>query len=316
MALASGLGGQLGIKAESTYGTYIAPDRFFEFVSESLVLDRDRIESMGIGAGRRVQRRWAAGVQRVTGDVEMEMAAQGFGIWLTHMFGSVVTAGSNPYTHTATPGDLAGKSLTVQVGRPDIGGTVRVFSYLGCKVASWELAAAVNEYAKLTVSLYGSHEDTSQTLAVASYPATLSPFTFVHGSVSVAGSAFDVKDFTLSADNGLATDRHFIRTTTPERPKEPLEANYRQYTGSLTADFTDLTAYNRYVNGTEAALVLTFNAGASAILAVTLNVRYDGETPTIGGPELLEQSLPFKAISTTSDAAAVTAVLTNADAAP
>jgi hypothetical protein len=316
MALASGLGGQVGIKAESSYSTYAAPDRFFEFVNETLELDRERIESMGIGAGRRVQRRWAAGVQRVAGDIEMEMAAQGFGLWLTHMFGSVVTAGSNPYTHTATPGDLAGKSLTVQVGRPDIGGTVRAFSYLGCKVASWELSAEVNEYAKLTVSLYGAHEDTSQTLAVASYPATLSPFTFVHGSVSVAGSAFDVKEFTLAGDNGLAIDRHFIRTTTPERPKEPLEAAYRQYTGTLVADFTDLTAYNRYVNGTEAALVLTFNASASAIFAVTMNVRYDGTTPTIGGDELLELSLPFKAISTTSDAAAITAVLTNADATP
>jgi hypothetical protein len=315
MPLASGLAGQLGLVSEVTYGTFAVPTRFFEFVSESLTLERERIESAGIRAGRRVLHRWAPGVQRVTGDVQLELAAQGFGIVFTHMFGAVATTGAGPYTHTFTPGDLAGDSLTVQVGRPDIGGVVRAFSYLGCKVASWELSAAVNEYAMLTLSLYGAHEDTAQTLATAAYPATLSPFTFLHGSVSVAGSAFDVKDFTLTGDNGLATDRHFIRATTPERPKEPLEAALRSYGGTLTADFTDLTAYNRYVNGTEAALVLTFNAGASATLTITTNVRYDGATPTIGGQDLLELSLPFKAVSGTSDAAAITAVLINADSA-
>ncbi len=316
MPLASGLAGQIGLVAEGTYGTFVAPSRWYEFVSEGLRLERERIESKGIRAGRRVLHRWAAGVQRVTGPIVMELAPQNFGILFSHMFGGLVTAGSNPYTHTATPGDLAGKSLSIQVGRPDIGGVVRPFSYLGCKIATWEISAAVNEYAMLNLDVYGAHEDTAQTLGTAAYPATLTPFTFIHGAVTVAGSPFDVKEATLSGDNGLAIDRHFIRATTPERPKEPLEETRREYTGTLTADFTDLTAYNRFVNGTEAALVLTFNAGASATLAITMNVRYDGETPVIEGDELLEQSLPFKAISATSDAAAITAVVTNGDVAP
>lgn len=313
MPLASGLAGQLGIAPEVTYGTFVAPSRWFEFTDESLQLERERIESAGIRAGRRVLHRWAAGVQRVTGDITTELAAQGFGIVFEHMFGGKVTAGAGPYTHTFTPGDLAGKSLSVQVGRPDIAGVVRPFTYLGCKIATAEISAAVNEYAMLTLGLYGAHEDTAQTLGTPAYPATLSPFTFAHGSVTIAAVAYDVKEFSLSIDNGLATDRHFIRATTPERPKEPLEATRREYTGTLTADFTDLTAYNRFVNGTEAALVLTLNAGASASLVITMNVRYDGDTPNIGGDELLEQSLPFKAVSGTSDAAAITAVLTNAD---
>jgi hypothetical protein len=313
MPLASGLAGQLGLSDEVTYGTFVAPSRWFEFTEESISFERERIESQGIRAGRRVLHRWAAGVQRVTGDVTFELAAQGFGIIFKHVFGGVATTGAGPYTHTFTPGDLTGKSMSVQIGRPDIAGTVRSFTYLGCKVATAELACSVNEYAMLTLGLYGAHEDTAQTLGTASYPATLSPFVFTHGSVTVAGSAFDVKDLSLSIDNGLATDRHFIRATTPERPKEPLEASRREVTGTLTADFTDLTAYARFTAGTEAALVLTFNAGASATLTITMNVRYDGTTPTIGGMELLELSLPFKALSGTSDAAAITAVLINAD---
>jgi hypothetical protein len=131
--------------------------------------------------------------------------------------------------------------------------------------------------------------------------------------LTIAGSGYDVRDCTFTIDNGLAVDRHFIRSTTPERPKEPLESTRREITGTLTSDFVDLTALNRFINGTEAALVLTFNAGASAQTTFTMNVRFDGEDPDLG-PELLEQGVPFKAVSATSDAAALTVTIVNADA--
>ncbi|MGH3370688.1 MAG: phage tail tube protein, partial [Nocardioidaceae bacterium] len=218
-------------------------------------------------------------------------------------------------THTFTPGDLNGKSLTVQFGRPDEGGTVRPMTYLGTKITAAQLAATVNDYVQLTLSLYAQQEDNAQALAVASYPAGLSPFTFVHGALTVAAAAFDVEDVTLSIDNGLATDRHRLRTNA-ERPKEPLMADLLSVTGTATVDFTDLTAYNRYVNGTEAAMVLDFNAGASARLTITMNVRFDGDTPNVEGAELLTMDMPFKAVSGTSDAAMITAVLINGDSAP
>jgi Phage tail tube protein len=314
--LASGLGGQLGLAEEVTYGTYVAPARYLEFNTENVNYERERIESAGIRAGRRVLHRWAQGIQRVQGRIVMECAPQGNALLWKHILGSISTSGTNPYTHTATPGDLSGKSLTLQIGRPDIGGTVRSFSYLGCKIASAELACSLNQWAMLTLNVYGAHEDTTQTLGTASYPATYTPFTFTAGSLQIAAANYDVQEFSMSIDNGLALNRHFIRATTPERPKEPLEANRRAITGTITSDFIDLTAYNRFVNGTEAAMVLTFNSGAAAQLTVTLNVRYDGETPDIGGAELVGQSLPWKALSSTSDAAAVTVAITNADTTP
>lgn len=314
MPLASGLAGQLGFAAESTYGTFVAPTRYLELTSSNVKFERERIESNGIRAGRRVLHRWTPGVQRVAGDVEFELAPQGFALLWSHILGGVSTSGSNPYTHTITPGDLAGKSLSLQIGKPDIGGVVRPFTYLGCKVTAAELSASVNEYATMSVSFYGNHLDTAQTLGTATYPTGLTPFDFTKGSVSLAGSGFDVKEITVSIDNGLAVDRHFIRSTTPERSKEPLESTRREITGSMTADFTDLTALNRFINGTEAALVLTFNAGAAAQTTITMNVRFDGEDPDLGS-ELLEQPLQFKAVSSTSDAAAITVAVVNADAA-
>src|SRR4051812_46549580 len=106
MPLASGIGGQFGFAEEVTYGTFVAPARFLEINSASVKFERERIESQGIRAGRRVLHRWAPGVQRVAGDVEMEMAPQGFAQLWKHILGAVSTAGANPYTHTLTPGDL------------------------------------------------------------------------------------------------------------------------------------------------------------------------------------------------------------------
>ena len=62
MSTASGIAGSFGYGADTTWGTYKAPDHFVEVVSESLKLQIDRIESKGIRASNRVLRsdRWVA----------------------------------------------------------------------------------------------------------------------------------------------------------------------------------------------------------------------------------------------------------------
>jgi hypothetical protein len=311
----AGFKSQLGFKEESTYGTRVVPDRFLEFVSEGIKLTRQRIDSRGIRAGRRTLHRWNAGIQEAAGPFEIELAAQGTGLLLKHLFGAVSTAGTNPYTHTFTPGILNGKSLTVQFNKPDIS-TDRPFDYTGVKCTSWELGLKVGELAMLTVETYGTHEQTDQSLASVSYPGTYTPFVFTHGSLTIAAAEYEIEAITLTGDNALKTGRHFMRASNPERPKEPLENGQRDYGGTIDSEFRDLTAYNRFVNGTEAALVLTLNAGASAQLTITTNVRFDGETPGVADMGLLDQPLPFKCLHATADASAITAALVNADATP
>jgi hypothetical protein len=77
-----------------------------------------------------------------------------------------------------------------------------------------------------------------------------------------------------------------------------------------------MTAYNRFRNGTEAALSLVFEASTSQKLTITGNVRFDGQTPNVTGPTILEQVLPFKFVSATSDTAAFSVELINSDATP
>lgn len=311
----SGIDAQLGYAEESTYGTFETPTRFSEFVSEGIKFEIERIESQGIRAGRRIQSRWKPSVQRVTGPIELELTPGGSGLLLKHAWGAVTTAGAGPYTHTYSQGALDGESLTIQIGRPSLDGTVRAFSYSGMKISSWTISCAVGEIPKFTLDTYGSVEATGQPLATASYPANDDPFVFTEGSLTVGGTNVCIKDFTLTGDNALATDRHFICSGQGAAPKEPLENGFRDIGGSFTADFENLTQYGLYTAGTESALVLNFTSGADS-LVITENVRFDGETPNVSGMEILELPVSFKTLSNTSDAAAFTAVLTNGDSAP
>jgi hypothetical protein len=324
MAIPSGLSAQFGMVDEVTYGTPVVVTRFYEFTSESLSMEIERIESSGLRSGTKVQRsdRWVAGQRNVGGDVELELATKSFGLWLKHMLGGVVTAqpsaGPDPtvYDHTFTPGDLP-VALTMQVGRTDVGGTTRAFTYHGCRINEWEIAASVGELATLKATIIGEDEDTATALATASYPSNLSLFSFVSGALTVAGSAFDVKEFSLSGNNGLADDRYFFGSALR---KQPLEANMREYTGELAAEFVDLSAYNRFINGTEAALVLLFRGPVISNtyfndLQITANVRFDGETPSIDGTDVVQQALQYKCVGNTP-ATALTILYRTTDTTP
>lgn len=311
MAIASGMSAQLMTAEEATYGTGVTTDRGFEFRSESLKLDIERIESQGIRAGQRVLRseQWYPGKKSVSGDVVMELGNKGFGRWWKHALGGVVTSqpdnAGNPtvYKHTFTPGDLP-VAQTIQVGRPDTTATVQPFTYEGCRVASWKLESSVSELAVLTMSMIGEDETTATALATVSYAAGLRGMTFVNGTLTVAGSGQDVMSVSIEGNNGLAEDRYFHGS---QLRKSPTEQALREFTGSLEGEFNSLTAYNRFVNGTEADLVLTYTGALisgtySFQTIVTAHVRFDGETPPIGGREIVKQKLPWKVVdnSTTS----------------
>jgi hypothetical protein len=314
MALASGMAAQLGFAPEVTYGTAVTPTAFLPLVSESVTAQRERLESAGIIAGRRVltSDQWSPGNLTVSGDVEVELYNRGLGKLFRVMFGEVATTGAGPYTHVFTPGDLAGDALTVQVGRPGTAGTVHPFTYSGMKVGSWELSCSAGEIARLKLSMVGRDETTATALASATYPATIKPLHFDHAAVTLGGSAVQVKSFTLSGDNGMDDARRFLGD---ERIAEPLEAGIRTYDGTLDIEFVDLTQYTRYVNATEVALSIVFTSGLDSV-TLTANVRLDGETPTVSGTDLLAQSVGFKAVASGNDGTAITATLVNADATP
>lgn len=311
MADRSGIGAQLGVSAESTYGTYVAPARFLPFVSESLALDIARMDANGLRSAQRVLRSdsWAPGARQASGDVELEVGNKGFGLLFAKALGAAASAADGTgFKRTYTIGDLYGDMLTVQVGRPDVAGTVQPFSYLGAKVASFSLDQARDEFLKLKLSLDCRDEITSQALVAATAPALTELFHWGELAITVGGSAFEADGFTLDVDNALKTDRFKLRGSTFK--DEPIEADKRKVTGKLSGEFFNLTEYARFTGATSFAIVATwtktttYDVGKAFRLVVTLPAcRYDpGGTPNVGGADVLTDEFPFVVLDNGSNA--------------
>lgn len=314
MAIRSAIAAQLGLAESSTFGTYQTPTRFLEFIEESLEYQIERVESPGLRANNRVLRtdRYAPGQKRVEGSVTLEPATKGFGMILKHALGSASistpSGATNARLHAHTLGDIYGTSLTVQVGRPDTSGTVQPFSFLGCRVDSINFTSSVDEILQSEVSLVGQDMTTSQSLATATYPTTGSAaayeqFYWTQGVISVGGSSVAViTDFEMEINNSLKSDRYFLGGATMS---EPIIAGMTEITGTITMEFLNLTAYQRFTANTQAAINAKWTA-ATAIESTTFpyleidipKARFDsGGDPQVGGPDVLTQEIPFKVLN-------------------
>jgi hypothetical protein len=239
--------------------------------------------------------------------VTFEVTNKDFGFFNKFMFGTNTTtqpnAGSNPtvYDHTGTVTDLqAGPSFTCQVGRPDITGTVQPFTYSGGMVTGWELSNSPGGLLMLRLSMdFQDEATTSPALATASYTASATPFSYIGGTITVGGSQVDVKNISFTGTNNMETSRKFLKGNALK--KQPIENAFREYGGTMTADFNGLTDYARFTAGTTAALVTTW-AGAtisgsySYTYQLTSTVRFDGGTPNVAGTDILDLELPFKVV--------------------
>lgn len=296
----------VGVAEEVTWGTPVAPSRFYEFTGESITGKYERIESDALRAGTRVQRtdRWQPNPKGAEGDLKVEVLDKGFGIVLKHMLGTVAlgtpVGGFTVQTHTI--GTLLGKGLTCQVGRVDSAGVLTPWTYEGGKVASWELSNQVDGVLELSVSLDFEAEKAgagagAYALAVPTYPADAQLFTFVGGSVTVDATEFAVSDVSVKGDNSLKTDRYFLRTSPNQtNKKEQLEEGMRKYDLELKGEFDGLTHYNRVASATAAGalaeVVLTWDAPSGAQLKVTCaNVRFDEMPVNADGAKIVEAAL-------------------------
>jgi hypothetical protein len=320
MAIRSGLAAQLGLAAESTWGTAATPNRWFEFTDESLALTIERIESEGLRASNRVLRsdRYAVGNKAVEGSFSLDVTAENSGLLFKHALGanaSVNTSGT-VYTHTATLGDPYSLGLTAEVGRPGNDGTVRAFTYSGCKVQEMTLSNAANELLKGEFSLVGKDEATG-TITAASYPASQELLSFAGATITLDGAAYECKDISINVNNNLDTDRRILGSQTIN---EPISASMVEVTGDITAEFKDLTAYARITGATHASLTAawvgssitgTYKRGVTVTMPVC---RFDGDTPNVGGPGIVEQKLTFKALYDGSQAP-ITIATVNTDTA-
>jgi hypothetical protein len=307
MPIKSGIAGQIGGKAEVTYGTPVVVDRFWEFRRETINDDILRYHANQIGTGRFPLSARSKSLYRGSrGQVELVVLNKGFGLLLEHAIGqnTITGAGANK-THTIIPDAVAlqGKSLTIQKGVPDVtgAGTVRAFTYEGGKVTSWELKSALDQALALVLDLDFENVLTNTALATASYPTAQEMFVFTEGAITLGGVAQSVRSFSIKGNNALHTDRRFMGGV----KKEPVANGFATITGQLECEFEDLTRYAAWKAGTILAnLILTFTLATviptTAVpfsFKITLPaIAYSGNTPQIGGPQVVMNPTPFEVL--------------------
>lgn len=306
----SGISAQVGGKKETTYGTRVVPDKFYEFEAEGGQRQQKYLESRQLRAGRFFQ----SGTRRVltTRDaavsVSGEVPNKGFGFFLDLLHGNTVTpviqGATTAYlqTHNLT-GDPT-KSATLQVGKPSTDGTVRPFDYTGCMVNSASLSCSVDDWLKFNWGFDAQDEDTAQTLATASYPTSLEGFHFQQATVTVNSIVQNLTTGSLvksmSLDLGLPrnTERYGLRSTALKA--KPILNDYTPGSGSIGYEFTDLTQYGLFTAGTKCPIIFDFTssslAGTAFPFKITITIaqaQFTGTTPVVTGPDILSYEAPF-----------------------
>lgn len=307
MAIGSGLGAQIGIAAESTYGTFVAPTKFPEFTKESLVLKKTTAQSSGIAANRllALASRRVVTRREVSGSIDLEIANKGMGLLIQALMGTSVTpvqqAVTTAYLQTHTLADTAGKSLSIQKGVPLTTGTVTDKSLVGCKVTSGEFSCGVGEMLTGSFEFDGKDCDEAQTLAVASY-ANASPFHF--GQMALKTGAFGseaaldgIRKVSCKIERPQDTERFYAGQAGLK--KEPISNDLVKITGSLESDYVATTLDDLHTSDGSTSLVWEFIGPIIAstyaeTFRITLPaVKLDEGPPVVDGYGVVKPTFNF-----------------------
>lgn len=324
MAIGAGIGAQLGIATEQSFGTAVTVTRFYEFTSENLKYEKKTVVGMGLRAGGqlpRAQRRVVTTFD-AKGDFELDLPTRGLGLLLGHATGTLAsptTVSTGVYSYTFTLADTYGKSMTIEAGVPEYVGTVISKKLSGAKISQFELSCANGEIAKGKFTVDASGFAMSGSPASASYPLQGSVFNFAQGAVTIDGSAVaNIKDFTVSVNNTLKTDRYNLGAAGAK--SEQGINGFRTITGSMTAEFTDTVLLNKFLTDTSAAIVVTFTGATIAstykeTLSITIPAaKFNADTPNVSGPGVVDLAMTFDAYDDGSNQP-ITIVYQSADSA-
>ncbi|MER7814083.1 phage tail tube protein [Streptomyces sp. NPDC096153] len=309
MAIGAGIGATLGMAAETTYGTYVAPARFYEFNKESLGLKKTTATSAGVAGGQLMPRasRRVVTQREAAGSLDLEVTNKLFGLILQALMGTSVTpvqqGATAAYLQTHTLADTAGKSLTIQKGVPLTTGTLVDKTFVGCKIISAEFSCESGGSGMLmcTIEFDSKDCDETQTLAVASYPA-VSPFNFSQMAVKTgtygAETALDgVRKMSLKFERPQEVGRFYAGQNGLK--KEPITNAQVKVTGSLEMDYVATTVDDLHTSDGATSLVWEFigpiiaSTHAETIRFKVPAIKIDDAPPVIEGFDVIKPKFAF-----------------------
>lgn len=334
----SGIGSQIIMALETTYGVSasLAAAFPYEFNTESLEGKKTVVQGKGLHAGglynrgpRRKLTNWA-----VQGGITMDLPTQYLNPLLWLMMGSkgqtaaalTEDATTGAYHSTHVPGPTAHTSATIQKGVPSVDGTAaNPFTYVGMKLADWEISVATGALALLTTTWEGRNElggagngdplnPSVPALGTFTEAPTNNVFHFREATLYTGGTATTTSGITTVTGNSVAgnvksanvkqtfkldTSRYFLGSKGFR--DEPIENDFRDITGQFVVEWLNSEAmYNAYAMDTPTTLVLDFTGDPIGTgsdhskLTITIpQIFLEGEAPKVGGPAVVTQTIPF-----------------------
>ena len=230
------------------------------------------------------------------------------------------------YKAVHAPGNLEGNSFTLQKGVPSAdNGTVEPVTYVGCKISEWELSVATGEIAQLALTIEARNELAGSmnsdplnvslpTLQAYTAPPAGGVFTFLEATLYTGGTlsttsgvttvaspvaAGNVKSASIKHTVPLDLERFFLGGAGFKG--EQYQNGLRNGSGQFVIEWLSSEArYDAFAADTPTPLELTFLGPAigtgsdfSTLSILIADVFLDGESPKVGGPEVVTQTVPF-----------------------
>lgn len=318
MPTGSGLDAQVVVGLETTWATPVTPAKAIEFDTESLTWVPGWIEPTGLRVGTKFKRasRLVRSTEDVTGGLDLQFATRTMGTLIKAALGSTVTTPTlvlgTAYKQVHNPGDFIGKSLTIQVGRPEPVSpyTTRAHTYEGCKVVGWEWSVADGETAKLSLDLDGQTELTATALVTPTYvSAEIFNFsqvnTFKFGGtvsgvteLSVSGGvavATIIRSISFKGETPMATDRRGLGNQ--GQKSEQLENDTPTITFTLEAEFSRAELYDVMKANTTTAIEVKLEGSTisgtdkNTVHIIASAAKFKTAAPNVDGPDVVSMTV-------------------------
>ena len=312
MAVGAGIASSLGIfTGESSFGVFpasITASKFYEFNNENLKFNKNIKEGMGLRGGGVTMRagRRVLVTSDASGDFEIDLPTRGtgllFGLAMCNQVAPSAGAVSGSYTAAYTFGDPVGDNFSMQVKIPNYSGSYTTKTLSGCKISGFELSVANGDIAKAKFTIDAAKFSTSTAAQTPSYTISgaSSLYTFGGGTVTIDGTtAINVKDFSLTVDNAIKTDRYNLDGTGLKQ--EQIVNGFRKISGKMKVEFTDTVILSKFISDASAAIVVTLQGAlisATTYETITISlpyVKYDADTPNVTGPGPVDLDVSFTA---------------------
>lgn len=316
MAIGSGLGSSVGLVAEVTPNTYVAPTRFLSAQSFNVKKVQNVAAVTGLAAGRAAPVDEVVTTTAATGQLKAQVLRANWGLLLAHLTGSstapVQQGATAAYLQTHAWTDNYGKSLTLQGGIPLAAGTVVPKTATGCKITQAEFSCATDGILEATIDFDAMAYTEAQSLAAPSYTASNAPFHFGEmavklGTFASEASVQGVRAVNLTISRPMDTGRFYAGNAGVK--SQQVWNDFASVTGTLEVDHVTAADFNdRFTAHTSTSLVLEW-VGTTAIAATHFpTIRFTmpkvyfgdhhGEVSDAGVPKA---SIPFTAFLDTTN---------------